>query len=325
MLSQIYDIIDTHPKLTDIHISADDYIYIRVLWKLTKASEVLFGKEQVDDLIKEITEISKSDNFSNITELDASWQHDKYFFRANIYQKHWRTSVAIRKLNQNDINIYDVMNHKLADSIVKDLLQARWWLVLVTGTTGSGKSTTIAAMLNWINDNLSKHIITLEDPIEYIFENHKSLVSQRQIGKDTNDFSSWLRSILRQNPDVIMIGEIRDTETALAAINMAESGHLVFATLHTRNTSQTISRLASFANQNQKEELQLRLSMSLLGILCQQLIAKDNEQVAVFEYMYNNHAISNLIKKWEFNQIPNAIMTGKENAMTSMEDYQKLI
>lgn len=331
MLSTIYDIISQYPKLTDIHISADDYIYIRILGNLQKVSDNCLNSDQVLELINDIlsqkSKENQSENISNITnhEIDTSRTYGNRSFRANIYHKSGKLSIAIRKLDENNIDIYNIMNQWLADSVVKKLLQASGGLILVTGPTGSGKSTTIAAMINWINNNLSQHIITLEDPVEYIFESNKSLISQREIGKDTADFSTGLRSLLRQNPDIILIGEIRDTETALAAINMAESWHLVFATLHTRNASQTVSRLASFASSDAKEELQLRLSMSLLGVLCQQLISKDDDLIAVYEYMYNNPAISNLIKKWEFNQIPNTIMVGKADGMISMDDYTQSI
>ncbi len=344
MLSKIYELISKYPKLTDIHISADDYIYIRILWNLQKVSDDKLTSEQVSELQNEIFDqnTNKSENISDLyisnkdqqtssqqilpnppMEIDTSRTYQNYSFRANIYSKWGNASIAIRKLNENTINIYDIMTKKLADTIVKNLLQAQGWLILVTWSTGSGKSTTIAAMINWINNNLCQHIITLEDPIEYIFTNHKSLISQRQIAKDTKDFSTWIRSILRQNPDTILIWEIRDAETALAAINMAESWHLVFATLHTRNASQTVSRLASFVRSDQKDEIQLRLSMSLLGVICQKLISDGNKLTAIYEYMYNNSAISNIIKKWEFYQIPNCIMTGKTNGMTSMDDYQK--
>lgn len=329
MLPKIYEIIAKYPRLSDIHISANDYIYIRILWNLKKVSDTELTSEQILELRNEILALATgSDNISDIknqTEIDTSRTYENYSFRVNMYSKSGNESMAIRKLNENTIDIYDIMTKSLADSVVKSLLQASGGLILVTGPTGSGKSTTIAAMINWINNNLSQHIITLEDPIEYIFRNNKSLVSQRQIGKDTVDFGTWLRSILRQNPDIILIWEIRDTETALAAINMAESGHLVFATLHTRNASQTVSRLASFAPSSQKEELQLRLSMSLLGVLCQQLITDGDDMTAVYEYMYNSPAISNIIKKWEFHQIPNTIMVSKVDGMISMEDYTKAI
>ena len=344
MLPKIYELIAKYPKLTDIHISANDYIYIRILWNLQKVSDNKLTVDQMLELRNQILDLSlhKSENAPDIyisnqdhqtssdkifwnfpAEIDTSRTYENYSFRVNIYSKSGDLSMAIRKLNENTIDIYDIMTKQLADNIVKKLLQASGWLILVTWPTWSGKSTTIAAMINWINNNLSQHIITLEDPIEYIFTNNKSLISQRQIGKDTKDFSTWLRSILRQNPDTILIWEIRDAETALAAINMAESWHLVFATLHTRNASQTVSRLASFAPSTQKDELQLRLSMSLLGVLCQQLVSDGDNMTAVYEYMYNNSAISNIIKKWEFYQIPNSIMTGKVDGMISMDDYQK--
>lgn len=337
MLSTIYNIVSKYPKLTDIHISADDYIYIRHMGNLQQVTDAKTDEKTLWLMVQEILSYGDKSEYiydiptndtniaNNNEELDISRSHESLSFRANIYHKSGNMAIAIRKLNHNDINIYDIMDKWLADNVTKGLLMAEGGLILVTWATGSGKSTTIAAMINRLNTHTKQHIITLEDPIEYIFINDKSLISQRQVGMDTDSFDSGLKSILRQNPDVIMIWEIRDTQTALAAINMAESWHLVFATLHTRNASQTVSRLASFVPVDQRDEVQLRISMSLLWVLCQKLITKWDELIAIYEYMYNNPAISNLIKKWDYNQISNTILTGKNDGMITMKDYEQII
>jgi twitching motility protein PilT len=193
-------------------------------------------------------------------------------------------------------------------------------LVLVTGPTGHGKSTTLAAMLEDINRNRFDHIITIEDPIEYIFEGKKSLIDQREMNDDTNSWAVALRSAMRQDPDVILIGEMRDYETIAAAITLAETGHLVFATLHTNNAAQTIDRVIDVFPENQQPQVRLQLSNILQVVIAQRLIPLDRGgRRAVSEVMFNTPAIANLIREGKTHQIDNIIRTGADIGMIYLE------
>ena len=204
-----------------------------------------------------------------------------------------------------------------------DLLTRPRGLVLVTGPTGSGKTTSLAAMLNWINENAEKHIITIEDPIEYYHEHKRSLVVQREVGVDVPDFAEALRRALRQDPDVILVGEMRDLETISAAITAAETGHLVFGTLHTTGSARTVDRIIDAFPSNQQEQIRAQLSTSIQAVISQVLLprADGNGRVAAFEVMLMNAAIGNLIRKGETHKIQSTIQTSKRFGMITLDDY----
>lgn len=209
----------------------------------------------------------------------------------------------------------------LPDAIDK-FVHSKSGLVLVCGPTGSGKTSTLAAMIEWINQNRSEHIITIEDPIEYIFESNKSIVSQREIGRDTHSFASALRALLREDPDVAMIGELRDPETIMTAIELCETGHLVFGTFHTGSAAQTINRIIANFPSEQQNAVSTRLADSLVGILCQRLIPKiGGGRTGIFELVVANGAIRNLIRQKEMAQIQSTIQTGADSGMISMKRY----
>jgi twitching motility protein PilT len=190
-------------------------------------------------------------------------------------------------------------------------------LVLVTGTTGSGKSTTLASIIDKINMERRSHIVTLEDPIEFLHQNKKSIISQREVGIDTKDFHSALRAVMREDPDVILIGEMRDAETFQAAMSAAETGHLVFSTLHTTNAMLTVDRIVDLFPSNQHPQVRSQLSLQLRGCIAQRLLqAKEGEgRIPAIEILFNNPAIAALIKENNLKQIPNAIAGGKEDGM----------
>ena len=206
-----------------------------------------------------------------------------------------KIGIAIRRIPEEIANLLEL---GLPKSIGK-VLQAKQGLFLVTGPTGSGKSTTMASMLNAINEVRSEHIITIEDPVEYIFKNKKSIISQREIGRDTLTFAQAIRAAMREDADIIMIGEIRDTETMEIAMNLAETGHLVFSTLHTSGSVQTISRMIQFFPTEIEAQIRTRIADSLIGVLSQRLIPRSDTtgRVAIREVMFANSAIRNLINK----------------------------
>ncbi len=206
--------------------------------------------------------------------------------------------------------------------IVKDLIRRPRGLFLVTGPTGSGKTTTLASMIDYININLDRHIITVEDPIEYYQPHKKSIVNQREIGTDVPSFSEALRRALRQDPDVILVGEMRDLETIEAAITAAETGHLVFGTLHTNSAAGTINRLVDAFPTNQQQQVRAQLSVALIAVLCQQLMKrKPKGMIAAYEFMVVTPAISNLIREAQSFKIPSAIQTGKKFGMKLLDDF----
>jgi twitching motility protein PilT len=194
-------------------------------------------------------------------------------------------------------------------------------LFLVTGPTGSGKTTTLASMINWINDNLDHHIITLEDPIEYYHEHKKSTINQREIGVDVPDFPEALRRALRMDPDVILVGEMRDLDTISAAITAAETGHVVFATLHTTGAQGTVDRIIDVFPTNQQEQVRTQLSVAIIGILSQALLPrKPKGLVAAYELLVVTPAIANLIREGKTFRINSSIQTGKKFGMQLLDD-----
>lgn len=204
---------------------------------------------------------------------------------------------------------------------VRDLLRRPRGLVLVTGPTGSGKSTTLATMIDWINQTLDRHIITIEDPIEFYHSHGKGLVTQRELGSDVPDFTEAMRRALRQDPDVILLGEMRDLDTISAALTAAETGHLVFGTLHTTGSARTINRIIDAYPANQQEQVRAQLSVALVAVVSQVLMpAEGSGRVAAFEVMINNPAIANLIRKNETNKIQSTIQTSKRLGMTTLDD-----
>ncbi|MEG2016711.1 MAG: type IV pilus twitching motility protein PilT, partial [Oscillospiraceae bacterium] len=205
---------------------------------------------------------------------------------------------------------------------IVDLYNKKSGLVLVTGPTGSGKSTTLAALIGKINENLSAHIITLEDPIEYLHRHGQSIVNQREIGVDTNSYSAALRAALREDPDVILVGEMRDLETIATAVTAAETGHLVFSTLHTIGAAETVDRIIDVFPTEQQDQIKVQLSAVLEAVISQRLIpnAQGNGRVAAFEVMLANSAIRNLIREGKTYQIPSIMQTGKKFGMQTMDD-----
>ena len=205
---------------------------------------------------------------------------------------------------------------------VEDLLRRPRGLVLVTGPTGSGKTTTLASMIDWINDNLQRHIVTIEDPIEYYHTHKKSLVTQREIGEDVPDFVEAMRRVLRQDPDVILLGEMRDLDTISAAITAAETGHLVFGTLHTTGSARTVDRIIDAFPANQQEQIRAQLSVSIQAVISQVLMPRaGGGRVAGFEIMRMNSAIGNLIRKNETNKIQSTIQTSRRFGMVTLDDH----
>lgn len=307
-------------RASDIHLVNNEKVIYRINGELIRDDE--FDKVSEEFLINSIREIlteKQKEIFEKNKEIDIAFEDiKKRRYRINLYNEKGYPAYSIRILTKK-IQSFEELN--LPKSL-KNMIRYKNGLVLITGPTGSGKSTTLSAMIEEINQRESLSIVTIEDPVEYIFENKKSLIRQREIGRDTLSFANALKSVLRQDPDIIMVGELRDKESIEAALTAAETGHLVFGTLHTNGAAETINRLIDVFSKEKQEQIKAQLSLVLRGIVSQQLLLdKENKIIPAFEILFVNTAISNQIASGKINQIPTAIETGQKYGMISMREY----
>lgn len=274
-------------------------------------------EEQVEALIFSILDEDQKKILLKDKEIDFSFAFgDLGRFRANAFHERGNLALALRLIPSQIRTLDDLGMPK----VVGDFTNFARGLVLVTGPTGSGKSTTLAAMINRINEEKATHIITIEDPIEYIHKNKKALIVQRELHYDTVSFGEALRSALRQDPDVILVGEMRDLDTISTAITLAETGHLVFATLHTNSAAQTVDRLVDVFPPHQQQQIRIQLSGILQGIISQRLIPMvGGGRLAAAEIMVANSAVRNIIREGKSHQLESVIQTGAEQGMQSMD------
>ncbi|MGD1950320.1 MAG: type IV pilus twitching motility protein PilT [Leptolyngbyaceae cyanobacterium] len=307
---------------SDLHLSAGLPPYIRISGHLTPTEHPPMTPEQCQRLIFSMLNNTQRKHLEQNWELDCSYGVKGLArFRVNVYKDRGTYAACLRALSSK-IPSAELLG--LPD-IVIELARKPRGLILVTGPTGSGKSTTLASMINDINHTRAEHILTVEDPIEFVYEPIKSLIHQRQIGEDTKSFSNALRASLREDPDVILVGEMRDLETISLAITAAETGHLVFGTLHTSSAAQTIDRMVDVFPPEQQQQVRVQLSNSLVAVLSQTLIPKANPKPGEFgrvmaqEIMVVTPAISNLIREGKTAQIYGAIQTGGKIGMQTLE------
>ncbi|MGD8397058.1 MAG: PilT/PilU family type 4a pilus ATPase, partial [Candidatus Eiseniibacteriota bacterium] len=239
-------------------------------------------------------------------------------FRVSVFRQRGRFSAVARLIPSQLLSFEQI---GLPESC-RELLRRPRGLILVTGPTGSGKTTTLATMIDWINHNLDRHIVTIEDPIEYYHSHGRGLVTQREVGEDVPDFPEAMRRVLRQDPDVILLGEMRDLATISAAITAAETGHLVLGTLHTTGSARTVNRIIDAFPANQQEQIRAQLSVSLVAVISQVLLPKKGGgRIAAFEVMLMTPAIANLIRKNETAKIQSTIQTSRRMGMVTLDDY----
>jgi len=286
---------------SDLHLNVNAEPMLRIDGRLTPLSLPKLQSEDIVNLCYSVLTDKQKAKLEEDLELDFSFEIPGIArFRANYYYERENLAAAFRIIPPRP----QTLDELKAPRIFKELIKREKGLILVTGPTGSGKSTTLAAMLNEINENYNKHIITIEDPIEFVHEHKKSLFSQREVGRDTKSFINALRAALREDPDVILIGEMRDKETIAAAITAAETGHLVFATLHTNSADQTINRIVNVFPAEEQDQIRTQLSMALAAVISQALLPRiGGGRVAAQEIMINNPAISNLIRENKIAQI----------------------
>ncbi len=303
---------------SDLHLMADSPPRIRIDERLENLEEGPLSADKVKELAYSLLTPGQVERFEKEKELDMSFGIERLArFRVNVFLQRGTVAVALRAL-PHKIRTFEECG--LPVSVVTELCHKPKGLVLVTGATGSGKSTTIAAMIDKINKERKCHIITIEDPIEYVFENNKAMIQQREVGDDTLSFAQSLRRILRQDPDVILIGEMRDLETIRSALNIAETGHLVFATLHTNDAVSSVNRIIDVFPPSQQQQVRVQLSFVLMAVLSQQLIplAQGKGRALALEVMVANHAVRSLIRESKTHQIYSSIQTGSREGMKTM-------
>ena len=276
-------------------------------------------EEEILDIVHQMTNDAQQTSVNNHHDTDFSFTtRSGYRHRVNVYFQKGKPAIAIRLL-RNDIPTLEDLG---LPPILADFSMRPRGLVLVTGPTGSGKSTTLAAMIDHVNIHKSAHIITIEDPIEYMHAHKRCMVNQREIGFDTQGYAPALRAALREDPDVILVGEMRDLDTISTAITAAETGHLVFSTLHTIGAVPTIERIIDVFPTSQQPQIRIQLATLLEAVVSQQLLptADKKGRVAAFEIMFPNSAIRNLIRESKAHQIPSIIQTSRADGMITMDD-----
>jgi twitching motility protein PilT len=311
-------------KASDVHLVAGLPPIFRVYGGLQKIKgKNLTGKE-IEALVFQMLDKTQEEKFLAEKELDTAYSLPSgERFRINLHYERGDVSAACRAIPKEIPSMDDLD----LPAIAKEFTKLPHGLVLITGPTGSGKSTTLASMVGEINKTRAENIITLEDPVEFIFEPDQSIVRQRQLYVDMLTFAEGLKHALRQDPDVIMVGEMRDLETISTTLTLAETGHLVFATLHTYSAAQTIDRIIDVFPPHQQSQIRIQLAMTLRGILCQQLVQKkDGGRAAIREVLINNPAIANLIREGKVQQIKTVLQTSAKLGMFTMEqDINRLI
>ncbi|MFN8554037.1 MAG: type IV pilus twitching motility protein PilT [Candidatus Obscuribacterales bacterium] len=311
---------------SDLHIKAGQPPIIRVAGKLIKSTLPPLSKEEVQRLIFSIITSEQRKQLEQTYELDCSFGLDGIGrFRVNVYKDRGAYAAALRVVASR-IPSLDELN---LPPIVKEITQKPRGLILITGATGQGKSTTLASMIDWINENRADHILTIEDPIEFIHQNKRSILSQRELGQDTKSFANALKAALREDPDVILVGEMRDLDTIHLALTAAETGHLVFGTVHTSSAAQSIDRVIDVFPPDQQQQIRIMLSNGLVAIVSQTLLPRLQDsaggnpvtkgRILAAEVLVNTPAIANLIRESKTPQIYSTMQMGGALGMQTLE------
>ncbi len=307
-------------EASDLHLVGGELPMLRIEGELKELDAKPLSNKELTDGIMELLNKEQVDRYKDEMDLDFGMEIDGVRFRVNLHQQEEKIGLAARLIPEQvpspkDLHFEDTLLElpKLLDG-----------LVLVTGPTGSGKSTTLAAMIEEINKTRKAHIVTVEDPIEFVFKDDKSLIEQREVGTDTKSFASALKHVLRQDPNVILVGEMRDPETIATVLTAAETGHLVFSTLHTNSAAEAIERIVDVFEGSKQKQILIQLSAVLRAVVAQQLLpAKDGGRVPAREILINTPAVANMVKENNIAQIKSAIQTGAKEGMVTMENSIK--
>lgn len=304
---------------SDLHLSAGAPPMLRLHGEMMKLNHPDLTNEAVQSLIFEILTEKQKRNFIENWELDCSYSLPGVGrFRCNVFMQRRGMGGVFRVIPEK---IKSAQELGLPKGLL-DLVDVPRGMVLVTGPTGSGKSTTLAALLHTINLERKEHIITIEDPIEFVHENQMALINQREVSSHTKSFANALKAALREDPDIILVGEMRDLETIHLAMTAAETGHLVFGTLHTNSAAKTVDRIIDVFPENQQAQIRVMLAESLRGVVAQTLFPREDQpgRVAALEVLVNTHAVANLIREGKTFQIPSAMQTGADVGMLTFEN-----
>ena len=304
---------------SDLHITVGQPPVLRIHGRMQKLKTKVLDSGDTMGLMKSITPDRCQQEFQETGSTDFGFAFgDQARFRVSVFRQRGNVAIVLRQIPIEMLTMEDLG----VPTVIKDLIMRPRGLILVTGPTGSGKTTSLAAMVDYINDTVDHHIITVEDPIEFFHNHKKSTINQREVGVDVTSFAEAIRRALRQDPDVILVGELRDLETIEAAITAAETGHVVFGTLHTSSAAGTINRIIDVFPPNQQEQIRTQLASAIIGILAQQLIPRiGGGRVAAFETLVVTPGIANLIRENKIFRITSAIQTGSKHGMRLLDDH----
>ena len=316
MFEKLEDLAKNNKKISDFHIRTGWPLAYRQTGEIHKVAEVLVKAQDLQDLISTNCNEVEMKRFQETHELDSSVTLSGLRFRANFYKTINGPAAVLRRVE----SVIPTMDQFDLPPVLYDIIDMHKGLVLVTGPTGSGKSTTLAAIVNEINKTRTSNIITVEDPVEFIHKDLKSIVSHREVGKQTQTFATALKAALREDPDVILVGEMRDLETVSLALTAAETGHLVFGTLHTSGAPNTINRIIDVFPPEQQAQIRAQISTSLKMVVTQRLLkTKDGQgRCGAFEVMKCTAPIQNLIREAKIHQIPSIMQTAVKDGMITM-------
>ena len=324
MFEKLEELAKNNKKISDFHIRSGWPLAYRQTGEIHKIQEVVVKKQDLQDLISTNCNEIEMKRFQDTHELDSSVTLAGLRFRANFYKTIHGPAAVLRRVE----SVIPTMDQFDLPPVLYDIIDMHKGLVLVTGPTGSGKSTTLAAIVNEINKTRSSNIITVEDPVEFIHKDLKSIVSHREVGKQTQSFASALKAALREDPDVILVGEMRDLETVSLALTAAETGHLVFGTLHTSGAPSTINRIIDVFPPEQQAQIRAQISTSLKMVVTQRLLkTKDGQgRCGAFEVMKCTAPIQNLIRESKIHQIPSIMQNAvKEGMITMQKSLEELV